>query len=603
MIKKGEWYMKYKKSMIMLVLLIFIFAATSVCASDVNDTVIAGEDDSAVELPQDDGDGIISTDENELIGQTDNELISEGNSGTFAELQAYIKAAGSTLTLNKSYECEDGFDSEGIIIDKTITIDGQGFKIDAQGKSRIFKITADNVVLKNIIFTNGKTTGNGGAVYFTSEGTLSNCNFADNSANGLGGAVYFEGNGNMSNCNFINNSASNYMCVIYFSSNGTIKSSSFINNHGLDGIVGSLSRSSVTLTVKDSIFLDNSGSQVIHMEYGSCIADYNWFGNTYLNRDAAPELGSNVECNVWFYLDVDDLRNFNVGDSKTVNYNLNTNNKNVVYDMSNVSAMTFDVSSRYGLADAGSIELVGGHASVLYTYLEDDKNDLTITNGTFSFTLSTFKLYVNGSVSVSGDGSKTMPFKTLKEAYDAAGNGDVIYIASGTYNGTGSGAVPNIDKQITLDTYGDGPVIFDGEKSRIIFSILEDNVVIRGITFINVNSNSGGAVVWDGADGVLCNCSFVNNSAFIVVDWMGTDGVLSYCSFVNNSADCGAVQWLDADGVLSYCSFVNNSGLLIFILLMKITFWLRIIIGLEIMHPTTTSNRKNAMRILVPGCF
>ena len=42
--------MKYKKTMILLVLAIFIFGVASVCASDVNDTVIAREDDSIVEL-------------------------------------------------------------------------------------------------------------------------------------------------------------------------------------------------------------------------------------------------------------------------------------------------------------------------------------------------------------------------------------------------------------------------------------------------------------------------------------------------------------------------------------------------------------------------
>ena len=107
-------------------LAIFIFSVASVCASDVNDTVIAHEDDSIVELSQVDADEIMSTDENELISQTDNGLISEGNSETFTELQANINAAinGSTITLNKNYEFEDGFDSEGILINKTMTIDG-----------------------------------------------------------------------------------------------------------------------------------------------------------------------------------------------------------------------------------------------------------------------------------------------------------------------------------------------------------------------------------------------------------------------------------------------------------------------------------------------
>ena len=95
----------------MLVLAIFIFTAASVCASDMNDTVIASEDDSTIELSQADTGEMMSSEEDELIGQTENvELISEGNSGTFSELQSNITQAtqGSTLTLNKNYEYDSG---------------------------------------------------------------------------------------------------------------------------------------------------------------------------------------------------------------------------------------------------------------------------------------------------------------------------------------------------------------------------------------------------------------------------------------------------------------------------------------------------------------
>ena len=89
---------------------------------------------------------------------------------------------GSTLILTKDYESGDDFESNGIIINQSITIDRHGHKIDAQGKSRIFKITADNVILKNINFINGNTTMQGGAVHFEKSGTVSDCNFTNNKA-------------------------------------------------------------------------------------------------------------------------------------------------------------------------------------------------------------------------------------------------------------------------------------------------------------------------------------------------------------------------------------------------------------------------------------
>lgn len=92
-----------------------------------------------------------------------------------------------TLTLNEDYiYC--GEDVHGIVISKSITIDGANHTIDANHSSRIFNITADNVVLKNINFVNGNALGN----YFTSEVG--------------GGAIYWSGNnGKIINCNFINN--------------------------------------------------------------------------------------------------------------------------------------------------------------------------------------------------------------------------------------------------------------------------------------------------------------------------------------------------------------------------------------------------------------
>ena len=197
------------------------------------DQCLASEDDSTIELSQVDADEMMSFEEGKLIGQTGNdELISEGNSGTFAELQGNITAAkpGSTFTLTENYEWESGFDIEGIYIDKSITIDGNGFKINAKEKSRIFKITADNVILKNISFTNGKTTGNGGAVFFEKSGIVTNCNFSNNFNDG--GTVFFVGKGEVTNCNFTGNNATTGS-AIYFWNNRvthTVSNSIFLNN-------------------------------------------------------------------------------------------------------------------------------------------------------------------------------------------------------------------------------------------------------------------------------------------------------------------------------------------------------------------------------------
>ena len=134
--------------------------------------------------------------------------------------------------MTKDYECENDFDSKGIIINQSITIDGQGHKVDAQGKSRIFKITADNIILKNINFINGNTTDFGGAVYFENSGTLSDCNFINNTATDFGGAIYMD-SGSIKNCNFTNNTASQRTGAVCFDSFGTVENCNFVNNTAL----------------------------------------------------------------------------------------------------------------------------------------------------------------------------------------------------------------------------------------------------------------------------------------------------------------------------------------------------------------------------------
>lgn len=95
-----------------------------------------------------------------------------------------------TLTLTDDYQYGGG-DVHGIVISKSITIDGAGHTIDANHSSRIFNVTADNVVLKNINFVNGNALGK----YFNSEVG--------------GGAIHWTGaNGHVFNCSFINNTGS-----------------------------------------------------------------------------------------------------------------------------------------------------------------------------------------------------------------------------------------------------------------------------------------------------------------------------------------------------------------------------------------------------------
>lgn len=162
------------------------------------------------------------------------------SSGTFKELQDEIDAVaeGGTLYLRKNYVNDGNFSSEGINITKAITIEGNGFAIEASCFSRIFNINVTkNVVLNNIIFKDG-LADNGGAIIFNndiSDCIISNCGFLANNAYGDGGALYFNAISNVTieNTIFNFNDVAGNGGAIYVSDvsdSSTFRNSIFMNN-------------------------------------------------------------------------------------------------------------------------------------------------------------------------------------------------------------------------------------------------------------------------------------------------------------------------------------------------------------------------------------
>ena len=85
-----------------------------------------------------------------------------------------------------------------MIINKNITILGNGYTLNAKNKVRIFHITGTNVTLDNLKFTNGRITGaesvRSGAIEWSGKNlTISNSLFDQNFAYGSAGAIYLSG--------------------------------------------------------------------------------------------------------------------------------------------------------------------------------------------------------------------------------------------------------------------------------------------------------------------------------------------------------------------------------------------------------------------------
>ena len=190
--------MKFKKGLLVLCLIICIFAIAGVSAAD--DASIPLEDDAnSIE----DANGLSVSIEEDIIGdnaidssQKETLTDTEEDDGTFTALQEIIDNAesGSTISLDKDYNYDSGFSDRGILINKNITINGNGHTLNGLSKSRIFLITfglKDNhkVVLNNIKFLNGNTDLYGGAIFNYANLTVHNCYFKSNTAKYCGGTV------------------------------------------------------------------------------------------------------------------------------------------------------------------------------------------------------------------------------------------------------------------------------------------------------------------------------------------------------------------------------------------------------------------------------
>ncbi len=193
---------------------------------------------------------VSASDMNQTVDDTsaNDESLESADSGTFTDLEKKIADAkdGSTLTLESDYAYDGGFAKSGILIAKSLTIDGNGHTIDAKNSGRIFNIlslTAKPVTLKNINFINANSSTGGAIEAVNSKIIIENCTFINNTAN-AGGAIHlFFSQLSVDNSQFVNNSIisdDSLNCgaaiCIYGQGDFTISNSLFNNNMAKDSL-------------------------------------------------------------------------------------------------------------------------------------------------------------------------------------------------------------------------------------------------------------------------------------------------------------------------------------------------------------------------------
>ena len=197
------------------------------------------------------------------------------NIKTFTDLQNAIGLVTGTLTLNQNVAmtAKEAADfTNGITINKDITIDGKGHTIDAKNLGRIFSIGEGfTVTLTNATLINGKAD-KGGAIYNDGSLTLSDVKLSDNAADSYGGAVFNNGELVVSDSVFDSNDIVNRGsasvdyggAAIYNWYDGTltVSGSNFTNNiknyKNGDYLVGAVATIG-DATISDSYFVNNAG--------------------------------------------------------------------------------------------------------------------------------------------------------------------------------------------------------------------------------------------------------------------------------------------------------------------------------------------------------
>ncbi len=203
-----------KYLIISFLLIISIISISSISAAEDMDHSLL-EDNSIDET--------VTADEgvDEIVGEdssTNNEEITSGNdqgtiqatTGSFSELRNLINSQ-STVNLSQDYEYKssDSLYKKGIVINKKVTIDGNGHVIYCYG-NRVFNVTSNGeLTLKNVILMGDltKSVNEGGAIYIQGgKIDLINCSILKFAVYKDGGAIWNNGTVNIQEVSAINQS-------------------------------------------------------------------------------------------------------------------------------------------------------------------------------------------------------------------------------------------------------------------------------------------------------------------------------------------------------------------------------------------------------------
>ena len=588
-----------KKLIILSIFSIILLAVSTVSASDdiANDIVSV-----------DDANDIVNTD----LDSGNFTKLETSSSKTFSDLNKAINGnSNSNIYLDSDYTFNSDSDTafvSGIVIDRQVTIYGNGHTIDASKSARIFSVTATKVVFKDIIFVNASTTNcdryddmgatikcdlydeNYDGVYGSC--TAINCTFIKNSAGSFGGAMFggsaidctFTGNyahdgsaisdGDATNCIFTENSAKYSGTMV----GGTARNCIFDSNSaGTDGAAIN-SGNAINCTFINNHATGNGGA----IYQGS--AD-----NCTFNSNSAKSGGATYESNVVNSIFVNNHATENGGamfDGSATNCTFNDNSADNGGAISSATAIdcTFTMNTADNFGGAAYNSFVGNSLfEENNAYNGGAVYGMEVINCTFNNnSASTGSAVSNAKVSdnsifgnngdnaidnvVYFDSENMKTFSDLNKIINGNSNANIYLTSNYTFNfvrdSKFEGGI-NITNRV-LNIYGNGFTI-NGDYFSRIFNLINSTVIFHDVVFINgrisgwagaINGKPSGTNIPKTGKSKVINCTFIGNTA----DYGGAidDVDAINCTFNNNYAtgSAGAMT----NGVAENCIFYYNSA-------------------------------------------
>ena len=548
--------MNYKKGLLAFCLIMCIlFTVSCVAAGDVNDTAMASTD--IMELSQSDEiltDNFKITGEYSPLSQANNaDIISEINdNGTFRDLQIKINATedGGTVNLMNDYTYNES--DQEISITKAITINGNGFTINALEKSRIFTINASSkIVLNNITFVNGNSNL-GGAILFNndvSDIVINNCKFINNTATSNGGALYVNGGfikSTIENTEFINNGAAKNGGAVYIfnsSSESLFENLTFANNNakGADGGAINFHWELLKTRFNNITFFKNcakNGGGAINTDQN--VNDENTYVNVKFINNTASKNGGAINGYGQSYK--------NSFEGCSFANNSATNNGGAIYYARNIRNNVFE------------------NCSFIKNTANTGNGGVINTNMAFNNNRFNKNSFINNSAAVNGGALYVYDKFTANSIENAefinnaaTSNGGAIYIRGSSSENLFENLTFSDNKAKGADG---GAINFHGQTSKTSFS--------NTTFFKNSANNGGGAINTDNAmnkDNTYVNVKFINNTASKnggAINGYGqaNSNTFDGCSFANNSAtnNGGAIYYSKnaQSNVFENTEFINN---------------------------------------------